>query len=89
MAIKKIHTKFNVDFSNAYHRIEWMNMNILDGNNSVSVVVNTYPSKELATTENLIFQKSYNLQIEKAYVSMTKCYEKLMEHEDFANSVAD
>ena len=80
MAIGKAVTKFGVTLNSAYHRIEWMNLNLLGGNKSLDVQVATY-------SENggeLIGHKSYVLPIDnKANVSLAYAYRELAKLEEF------
>ncbi len=82
MAIGKAITKFGVTLNNAYHRIEWLNLNILGGNNSLEVQVATYSEQG----GELIGYKSYVLPIDnKANVSLAYAYRELMKLPEFAD----
>jgi hypothetical protein len=64
MAIGKSITKFGITLLSACHRIEWMNLNLLNGNNSLEVKVATYDKKG----GELIDQRSFVLPGQKTVV---------------------
>ncbi len=80
MAIKKQHEKFGIQFPNAYHRIEWMCLNILNGISTLEVVVVTYASQY----DEEIFRKSYCIPVDKANVSLRYAYIQLSLLPDFS-----
>ena len=80
MAIKKQINKFNHDFMNAYHRIEWMCLNVLNGISTLEVVVVTYASQY----DEEIFRKSYCIPVDKSNVSLRYAYTQLSLLPDFS-----
>ena len=79
MAIGKPITKFSITLSSAYHRVEWMNLNLLGGNESLEVQVATYDKKD----GDLIEHRSFVLPVDKANVSLKYAYTELAKLETF------
>jgi hypothetical protein len=79
MAIGKAITKFGVTLNNAYHRIEWMNLNLLNGNNSLEVQVATYSENGGECVE----RNSFVLPCDKAKVNLSYAYVELMKLPEF------
>ncbi len=81
MAIGKAVTKFGVALNNAYHRIEWMNLNLLNATPTLEVVVASY------TQQNGEFIERRNFVIispEKASVSLRYAYTELAKLSEFS-----
>jgi len=83
MSIGKAITKFGVNLANAYHRIEWMNLNLLNGSNSLEVQVSTYTEKD----GELIERRSFVLPVDKANVSLKYAYTELAKLPEFDGGV--
>lgn len=79
MAIKKQHEKFGVQFPKAYHRIEGMIWNGSTG--TTEVAVQTYQDGD--NTVDAMTRRVYILDIQKANISLSKCYVELSNHVDF------
>jgi len=84
MAIGKAITKYSITLLNAYHRIEWMNLNLLNGNNSLEVHVATYTEKDGELIDSL---RSFILPVDKANVSLKYCYTELAKLPEFDGGV--
>lgn len=84
MAIGKAITKYSITLLNAYHRIEWMNLNLLNGNNSLEVHVATYTEKD---GELIDPRRSFILPVDKANVSLKYCYTELAKLPEFDGGV--
>ena len=83
MAIGKAITKYNVPLPNAYHRIEWMNMNLLNGNNSLEVHVATYTEQDGEFVEC----HPFILPVDKEKISLKYCYTELSNLPEFDGGV--
>jgi hypothetical protein len=81
MAIGNSITKFGVSLANAYHRIEWMNLNLLNGSNSLEVQVSSYTEKD----GELIERRSFVLPVDKANASLKYAYTELAKLPEFAD----
>jgi hypothetical protein len=81
MAIAKAVTKFGVALNNAYHRIEWLNLNLLHGNPTLEVVVASYTQQngELIERRNFVLPST-----DKASVSLRYAYTELAKLSEFA-----
>ena len=90
--------EFNgVALKDAHYRIDWMNLNALNGNPSVEVQVGMYASADKANTvddtgaktatpQNAIERKSYVLDLAKGDVSLKAAYLELMKLEEYSKA---
>ena len=75
MAIKKTSSWKSFQVNDAYHRIDWMNANMLNGTPTVEVKVGSYVSQDEAVNPQNAFElRSFVLVIEKANISLKNCY---------------
>lgn len=86
MAIGKAHVFKGITLNDAYHRIDWMNVNGLGSTTpTVEVQVGTYATQaEAVSPANAIERRSFVIEASKAQVSFSKCYVELAKLEAFA-----
>jgi hypothetical protein len=85
MAIAKSHSFKGLVLNAAYHRIDWMNLNMMNSVPTLEVRVGTYVSPEQAEfADNAVESRSFVLAVEKSNVSLRSCYVALSALPEFS-----